>query len=342
MIVMKEEATPDEVRSVVERVEAVGARAHVIEGEVHTVIGAIGDREPVADLELEGAAGVDHLVPISRPYKLASAQVTHGERTVIDVDGRKIGGEHFATIAGPCTVESRDVLLDAAHAVKDAGAQLLRGGAYKPRTSPYSFQGLGEEGLRLLQEAKDETGHADRDRGDGRARPRRRARGGRRDPARRAQHAELHAAHRARPRGAPGADQARALRDARGAPDGGGVRAQGGQHRRDALRARHPHLRDALPLHARPDGGAGAQGADPPAGARRSQPRRGPARPGALACRWPRPRRARTGSSSRCTPIPTRRSATARSSCGPTTSPSYLRQVERWPRSRARSSPCRV
>jgi len=158
MIVMKPEATPEEVRSVIQRVESVGARAHVIEGETHTVIGAIGDRDPVAALELEGSPGVDHLVPISRPYKLASAQVKRGGRTVIDVAGRKIGGEHFATIAGPCTVESRDTLLDAAHAVKDAGAQLLRGGAYKPRTSPYSFQGLGEEGLRLLQHAKDETG----------------------------------------------------------------------------------------------------------------------------------------------------------------------------------------
>jgi len=158
MIVMKEQATPDEVRAVARRVESVGARAHVVVGELQTVIGAIGDQEHVADLELEGAPGVDHMVPISRPYKLASSQFRHGERTVIDVGGRKIGGPHFATIAGPCTVESRDVLLDTAHAVKDAGAQLLRGGAYKPRTSPYSFQGLGEEGLRLLAEAKEATG----------------------------------------------------------------------------------------------------------------------------------------------------------------------------------------
>ena len=158
MIVMKEEATPAEVRAVAERVQAVGARAHVVEGQIQTVIGAIGDREQVADLGLEGSPGVDHVVPISRPYKLASAQFRHGARTVVEVDGRKIGGEHFATIAGPCTVESRDVLLETAHAVKDAGAQLLRGGAYKPRTSPYSFQGLGEEGLRLLAEAKEQTG----------------------------------------------------------------------------------------------------------------------------------------------------------------------------------------
>jgi len=158
MIVMKEGATPDEVRTVVRRVESVGARAHISEGDIHTVIGAIGDREQVANLELEGTAGVDHVVPITRPYKLASMQFKRERRTVIDVDGRKIGGNHFATIAGPCTVESRDVLLDAAQVVKEAGAQLLRGGVYKPRTSPYSFQGLGEEGLRLLAEAKQETG----------------------------------------------------------------------------------------------------------------------------------------------------------------------------------------
>jgi len=158
MIVMKESASTDQVDAVVRQVEAVGARAHVSRGELHTVVGAIGDRERIANLELEGFPGVDHVVPITRPYKLASLQFKRGERTVIDVDGRKIGGDFFATIAGPCTVESRDQLLDSAHAVKEAGAQLLRGGAYKPRTSPYSFQGLGEGGLRLLAEAREETG----------------------------------------------------------------------------------------------------------------------------------------------------------------------------------------
>jgi len=93
-----------------------------------------------------------------KPYKLASAQRKPGEHTVIDVEGRKLGGNHFATIAGPCAVESREVMLESAYAVRDAGAQLLRGGAFKPRTSPYSYQGLGEAGLRLLAEAREETG----------------------------------------------------------------------------------------------------------------------------------------------------------------------------------------
>jgi 3-deoxy-7-phosphoheptulonate synthase len=158
MIVMKEGATQAEIDAVIKRVESVGAHAHISAGEFVTVIGAIGDREHVANLGLDGAPGVDHLVPILKPYKLASLQYKRERRTVLEIDGRRIGAEHFATIAGPCTVESREVLLDTARTVRDAGAQFLRGGAYKPRTSPYSFQGLGEAGLRLLAEAKAETG----------------------------------------------------------------------------------------------------------------------------------------------------------------------------------------
>jgi 3-deoxy-7-phosphoheptulonate synthase len=158
MIVMKEGATTEEVDAVVRQVEQAGATPHVSRGEIHTVIGAIADHEHVANLELDGFPGVDHIVPISRPYKLASLQFKKEERSVLDIAGRKIGGPHFMTIAGPCTVESRETLLDAARVVRDGGGHLLRGGAYKPRTSPYAFQGLGVEGLRLLQEAKDETG----------------------------------------------------------------------------------------------------------------------------------------------------------------------------------------
>jgi 3-deoxy-7-phosphoheptulonate synthase len=158
MIVMKESASAEQVEAVVQQVELVGARAHVSRGELHTVIGAIGDRERVANLELEGFPGVDHVVPITKPYKLASLEFKREERTVLDIGGRKIGGPYFMTIAGPCTIESRDQMLDAATAVRDAGAQLLRGGAYKPRTSPYSFQGLGEGGLRILREAREESG----------------------------------------------------------------------------------------------------------------------------------------------------------------------------------------
>jgi 3-deoxy-7-phosphoheptulonate synthase len=158
MIVMKEGATADQIEAVVERVESVGCSAHVSRGEFLTVIGAIGDRDRVAALGLDGAPGVDHLVPILKPYKLASAQFRKGERTTFEVDGRRVGGDSFALIAGPCTVESRDQTLEVARCVADNGAAMLRGGAFKPRTSPYSFQGLGSEGLAMLQEAKEETG----------------------------------------------------------------------------------------------------------------------------------------------------------------------------------------
>ena len=158
MIVMKHDATDEQIDAVVERVESVGCSAHVSKGDVLTVIGAIGEREDVQGLGLEGAPGVDHLVPILKPYKLASSQFRKGERSVLEIGGRKVGGDHFALIAGPCTVESREQTLEVARCVAENGAAMLRGGAYKPRTSPYSFQGLGQEGLKLLAEAKAETG----------------------------------------------------------------------------------------------------------------------------------------------------------------------------------------
>src|SRR5439155_1163398 len=158
LIVMKQTATDDDIAAVIERVESAGARVHVSRGEELTLIGAIGDREHVARIEPDAMRGVDHVVPILKPYKLASAQVTGGRPSVLDIAGRSVGGDHFTLIAGPCTVESRDQVLTAAHAVASAGAAMYRGGAYKPRTSPYSFQGLGQEGLRLLEEAKAQTG----------------------------------------------------------------------------------------------------------------------------------------------------------------------------------------
>ncbi|HKG63940.1 MAG TPA: 3-deoxy-7-phosphoheptulonate synthase [Solirubrobacteraceae bacterium] len=153
---MKASATEDQVQAVIERIESCGAKAHPSRGEEVTVIGAVGDREHVARLGLEGAPGVEQVVPILKPYKLASSQMR--EPSVLEIGGRRIGGEHFSLIAGPCTVESRDQVMTAARAVRDVGGSLFRGGAYKPRSSPYSFQGLGQEGLRLLAEAREETG----------------------------------------------------------------------------------------------------------------------------------------------------------------------------------------
>src|ERR671931_2353230 len=128
MIVMKEGATEEQIQAVVARVESAGCSAHLSRGEVLTVIGAIGDRDRVTALGLEGAPGVDHLVPILKPYKLASAQFRKGGRTVIDVDGRRVGGEHFTLIAGPCTVESREQTLQVARVVAEAGGPVVGGG----------------------------------------------------------------------------------------------------------------------------------------------------------------------------------------------------------------------
>lgn len=158
MIVMKEGATEDQIAQVVEKVESVGCSAHVSKGELLTVVGAIGDRDKDELLHLEGTPGVDQVVPIAKPYKLASRQFKDGKDSVLEIGGRKVGGTDFALMAGPCTVESRDQMLTSADEVAAAGVTMLRGGAYKPRTSPYSFQGLGREGLRLLAEARERTG----------------------------------------------------------------------------------------------------------------------------------------------------------------------------------------
>lgn len=125
MIVMKQDATEEEIQAVIERVEGAGARAHRINGEELTVIGALGDREHVQKLELEGSPGVEKLLPIQKPYKLASSQIRHGEPSVLEIGGRKIGGDNFALIAGPCTVESREQTLGTAATVAAAGVTLF-------------------------------------------------------------------------------------------------------------------------------------------------------------------------------------------------------------------------
>jgi 3-deoxy-7-phosphoheptulonate synthase len=159
MIVMTPEADEAEIQAVVKRLETTGVHVMVLPGELTTAIGAIGDPEGVAELGLEGMAGVDRVVPITRPYKLASSELAHHEPTVVEIDGRRVGGgDTFCLIAGPCTVESREQTLAVADAVAQAGASMLRGGAFKPRTSPFAFQGLGVPGLELLSEARERTG----------------------------------------------------------------------------------------------------------------------------------------------------------------------------------------
>ena len=157
LIVMGPEATPDQTDHVVARLEEAGVDARVSRGREATVIGAIGDRELLATLPVEGYPGVEQVVPIIKPYRLVARELA-ADPTVIDVDGRRVGDTYFGLIAGPCSVETREQTLATARAVAAAGATMLRGGAFKPRTSPYTFQGLGIEALELLKEAKAETG----------------------------------------------------------------------------------------------------------------------------------------------------------------------------------------
>src|SRR3954470_3549325 len=157
MVVMTPQAGEAEIAAVVERLEAVGVHAKVMPGELTTAIGAIGDPEGVRALALEGMPGVDQVIPISRPYKLASSELSHDSPTAFDVDGRHVGGgDSFCLIAGPCTVESREQTLTVADAV-EPHASMLRGGAFKPRTSPWAFRGLGVDALAILREARERT-----------------------------------------------------------------------------------------------------------------------------------------------------------------------------------------
>ncbi len=158
IINMKPEATEEEINHVIDRIEECNYQVHVIHGAERTVIGAVGTNGRRSEIEtLQGAPGVETVVAITHPFKLVSRQLRH-TRTVVNVRGVRIGEGEVVVMAGPCSVESREQLMETAHAVRSAGAQMLRGGAYKPRTSPYDFQGLGVEALEFLKEASIETG----------------------------------------------------------------------------------------------------------------------------------------------------------------------------------------
>ncbi len=161
IIVMKAGVQEEEIQEAVRRVEQMGYKAHILRGVERSVIAAIGDERGKAQLQsLEALRSVERVVPILQPYKLASRE-TKPEESVIEIaEGIRVGGEKITVMAGPCTVESQEQILTTARAVKKAGADVLRGGAFKPRTSPYSFQGMAEEGLKLLAEAREKTGLA--------------------------------------------------------------------------------------------------------------------------------------------------------------------------------------
>ena len=157
IIVLKPRTTEENLNRVIKMVETKGLEAHVVRGEEMTIIGCIGDTVRIDPRLFEVDQSVDKVMHVQEPYKLAN-RAFHPEDTIVDVSGIPVGGGHMAMIAGPCSVESEEQVIDVAKAVKEAGANMLRGGAFKPRTSPYSFQGLGLEGLEMLCRAKEETG----------------------------------------------------------------------------------------------------------------------------------------------------------------------------------------
>jgi len=156
IVVMKVGSSQDEISGVKKRIEDVGLKSHISEGIEHTVIGVLGQVFPELRDTLELLPGVDHVIPVSKPYKLSSREF-HPRDTIAKINSVAIGGNEIVVMAGPCAVESEEQLFATAHAVKAAGATVLRGGAFKPRTSPYQFRGLGESGLKILAQAGKET-----------------------------------------------------------------------------------------------------------------------------------------------------------------------------------------
>lgn len=157
LVVMKNDATEAQVQAVIQVIEAMGFRGISMPGAERTAVCIIGNRGPVEDSQLLALDGVKETIPVTKPYKLVSRE-TQPESSVITIDGIEIGGGELVIMAGPCAVESEEQALTIAHFVKKFGAQVFRGGAFKPRTSPYSFQGLGEKGLKILERVRQETG----------------------------------------------------------------------------------------------------------------------------------------------------------------------------------------
>ena len=157
IIVLKPQTTPEQVQHVLKRIEALGLTPHLSQGVARTIIGVIGDEEKLQVQPLQAIPGVEQVVPILKPYKLASREF-HRDDSIVEVKGVRIGGGYLGMIAGPCAIESESLLLEVGTRVKEAGANILRGGAFKPRTSPYSFQGLGEQGLKILQTIGEQLG----------------------------------------------------------------------------------------------------------------------------------------------------------------------------------------
>ena len=274
VVVMTPEATDADIEAVAERVRANGGEAFVSRGTVHTIIGLVGDTERFKAIDWRQMQGVDHVIQIGKPYKMVSRDL-HPETTVVKVGTVPVGRDSFTLIAGPCAVENPEQTMRAIRAAKDAGATIVRGDVYKPRTSPYSFQGLGERGIEILQEARREFGLPVVDRGRGRVAGR--ARRGRRrlHPGRDPQRPELRAVERGRAREQARDVEARSRDDRRGVAAGGRVRRAARQLRDHPVRARDPDVRAVDPQHPRPGRHGRRAARVAPAGDRRSVARRG-------------------------------------------------------------------
>ena len=159
IVVMKQGATRNQVVNVMARIEQMGCQAHISEGKERTIIGIIGNGRPLDREQIERLDGVERSVPVLRPFKLSSRDFPPQD-TIVPINGISVGGKKLVIMAGPCAVENEEQILETARVVRSAGAHMLRGGAFKPRTSPYSFQGLGEDGLKLLAQAREQTGLA--------------------------------------------------------------------------------------------------------------------------------------------------------------------------------------
>lgn len=157
VIIMKADASQEDINEIVKAIKKYGLKPHISKGKEQSVIGVIGDRRSIGDISFDHLAGVEKVVPIMKPYKLVGREIKK-HNTEIDINGAVIGGNEIAVIAGPCAIENKEMLMEAAHALSSIGVKFLRGGAFKPRTSPYSFQGLGLKGLEYLREAGNQYG----------------------------------------------------------------------------------------------------------------------------------------------------------------------------------------
>ena len=242
VVVMQADATEADIEAVAERVRANGGEAFVSRGTVHTIIGLVGETDRFKAIDWRQMAGVDHVIQIGKPYKMVSRDL-HPETTVVKIGTVPIGRDAFTLIAGPCAVENEEQTMTAVRAAKDAGAAVMRGDVYKPRTSPYSFQGLGERGIEILQEARRRFGLPFIVEVVDVSQVATCRRGRRLHPDRDAERAELRAAEGGRAREQTRDVEAGSGDDRRGMAPGGRVRGAARELRGDPVRARDPDVR---------------------------------------------------------------------------------------------------